>query len=126
MRSSEIACPVCGATGETPCIRPSKGRDHVARVRAEETARRAEKRAASIPRPWDAVAARRGILAAGRHGRTIGTDVDLAELVTLRDAVEEAIAETVAGMREREMTWAAIGEALGVGRSAAYQRYNPK
>ena len=49
--------------------------------------------------------------------------VELADLVTLRATVEQAIADAVAGQRENGKTWAQIGAGLGVTKNAALMRY---
>lgn len=58
------------------------------------------------------------------YGRRVadGDDVDLTELASMRDALELAIGDAVKGQRAR-WSWAVIGRALGVTRSAAQQRY---
>lgn len=50
----------------------------------------------------------------------------LRAMVELRDDLEGCIAEAVKGLRhdaDLPASWADIGEALGVGREAAYKRY---
>lgn len=61
------------------------------------------------------------------HGRRVANadEVDLAELVAMREVLEEAISEAVAGMRERRLSWTYIGKGLGTTRQAAQQRYAP-
>lgn len=67
-------------------------------------------------------AVRRMIRAAGK--RTGDCDeAELAELMTLRDAVEDAIQAAVDGQRETGRSWDAIASATGSSRQAAYQRY---
>ncbi len=58
-------------------------------------------------------------------GRRIGDadEVDLADMLTLRDELETAIAEAVRGQRARGESWAYIGRGLGVSRQAAQMRY---
>ena len=54
-------------------------------------------------------------------------DWDLAEMLVLRDAVEDAIAAAVTGQRERYgRSWAWIASGLGTTRQAAFQRYGRK
>jgi hypothetical protein len=55
-----------------------------------------------------------------------GTENDLAELAAVRADLENAIRQAVAGLIERDANWSGIGEALGVTKSAAFQRYAPK
>lgn len=60
--------------------------------------------------------------AAGR--RIEDADVeDLAELVALRAAVDDAIASAVAGLRARDVSWSAIGRAVGITKQSAYERW---
>jgi hypothetical protein len=67
-------------------------------------------------------AAKRFIAAAGRRVAE-ADEPELAELVTLRESVEEAIRAGVDGMRGRGVSWTVIGDALGTTKQAAYQRY---
>lgn len=60
------------------------------------------------------------------HGRRVADadPEDLAELVALRDVLDEAIGQAVVGMRERNgFSWGQIGRALGVTRQSAQERY---
>lgn len=61
------------------------------------------------------------------HGRRVAAadPEDLVELVALRDVLEAAIDEAVTGMRAapRSASWTAIGDALGITRQGAFQRY---
>lgn len=60
------------------------------------------------------------------HGRRVAAadDVDLVELVELRDVLEQAIADAVTGQREQlGRSWADIARGLGTSRQAAQQRY---
>jgi len=67
-------------------------------------------------------AARRFIAAAGR--RVADSDeFELAELVALRDDLEAAIATAIHGQREYGRSWAHIGDALGITRQSAHERY---
>jgi len=116
-----VACPVCGATGKERCSSAS-GRDHVARWKAEEAAKAAS-RPAREPQPWDSRAVKRVIRTEGRRVARVGTEVDLADLAALRAELEAAITDAVVGLRQREATWTALGEAFGVSRSAVVQRY---
>lgn len=51
-------------------------------------------------------------------------DVDLAEMVAVRDAMDAAIIAAVHGMRDQQgASWAEIGRALGVTRQAAQARF---
>ena len=63
------------------------------------------------------------------YGRRVGNadDVDLAELVKLRDEVDAVIASAVIMQRETwDRSWADIGRALGITRQAAQQRYGAR
>lgn len=51
---------------------------------------------------------------------------DLAELLVMRQTVDDAIGSAIAGMRERGVSWAAIATATGTTRQAAQQRYGVK
>lgn len=61
------------------------------------------------------------------HGRRVAAadEVDLTELVAMREVVEAAISEAVAGQRARGLSWSYIGKGLGTTRQAAQQRYAP-
>lgn len=51
-------------------------------------------------------------------------DVDLAEMVELRDALEDAIEAAVQGQREHHgASWADVARGLGVSRQYAQRRY---
>lgn len=53
-----------------------------------------------------------------------GDDVDLADMIELRDEVEAAIASAVAGQRELHgASWADVARGLGTTRQAAQMRY---
>lgn len=66
--------------------------------------------------------ARRAIRAAGRHVEQ-GDEFELAELVALRDELEEAIRKAVHGQRGVGRSWAYIGSALGMTRQSAQERW---
>lgn len=60
------------------------------------------------------------------HGRRVAVadDVDLAELVAMREVLEEAIADAVLGQREHHgASWADIARGLGTTRQYAQRRY---
>jgi hypothetical protein len=69
-------------------------------------------------------AAKRFIAAAGRRVAT-ADEPELLELTSLRASVEDAIVTAVEGMRERGLSWADIGAALGTSKQAAQKRYSP-
>lgn len=48
--------------------------------------------------------------------------VDLADMWALREDLDRALAQAVAGVRERH-SWADIADALGITRQAAQQRW---
>lgn len=51
------------------------------------------------------------------------SEVDLAEMLAVRDEMDRAISTAVAGMRERGHSWAYIALGLGVTRQAAQMRF---
>jgi hypothetical protein len=60
------------------------------------------------------------------YGKRVGNadDVDLSQMLALRDEVEAAIATAVTLQRtEWNRSWAEIGRGLGITRQAAQQRY---
>lgn len=69
--------------------------------------------------------ARRIIRGAGKRVAA-GDEWELAELISLRDEVEDAIATAVAGMRERGESWQYIADGLGTTRQSAHGRYAEK
>lgn len=66
--------------------------------------------------------ARRVIRAAGERCAE-ADDFELAELITLRENVEDAVTVAVVGLRSQGQSWQYIGDALGITRQAAQQRY---
>jgi hypothetical protein len=58
-------------------------------------------------------------------GQRVGNadEVELAELVELREHLEQAIADAVAIQRTWGRSWADIGRGLGTSRQAAQQHY---
>ena len=75
------------------------------------------------PRDMDDYSAmlRRMIRAAGRRVAE-GDPEDLADLVAIREALDEAIATGVRGVREH-YSWGEIANALGVTRQTAHERF---
>lgn len=69
--------------------------------------------------------ARRIIRAAGRRVAT-GDDWELAELLSLRAEVEDAIGVAVEGLREQGHSWAYIADGLGITRQSAHERYGKR
>lgn len=65
---------------------------------------------------------RRMIRAYGRRVADADPE-DLADMVTLRDELEQAILLAVDGQRRRDVSWAVLGDALGISRQGAFQRY---
>lgn len=65
------------------------------------------------------------VAAAGRRVAEADPD-DLAQLLALRELVDEAIVEAVRGLRDAGITWEDIGRAAGTTRQAAIMRWNPK
>lgn len=60
--------------------------------------------------------------AAGEH---VGAadEFELGELAAIRDEVDEVIRKAVAQQRRQGKTWQQIGDALGVKRQSAQERY---
>lgn len=50
-------------------------------------------------------------------------EVELRELLELRDEFDTAIGDAIAGMRARGMSWAYIAQATGTTRQAAQMRW---
>lgn len=48
---------------------------------------------------------------------------DLPQLVELSGVVDEVLADSVAAMRRRGVTWSEIGEAFGITKQAAQKRW---
>lgn len=65
---------------------------------------------------------RRLIAAAGKRVAE-ADEPELRALIQCQDDLDEAIARAVAGMRERECSWAYIAQATGTSRQAAQQRW---
>lgn len=65
---------------------------------------------------------RRMLRAAGRRVAQ-GDEVELSALADLKDEVDGVIGQAVAAWRTQGRSWATIGEALGVSKQAAQQRY---
>lgn len=60
------------------------------------------------------------------HGRRVADadPEDLTDLIALRGELEAAIADAIAGQRQRyDRSWSDIARGLGTTRQAAYQRY---
>jgi hypothetical protein len=68
---------------------------------------------------------RRMVAAAGRRVAKADTD-ELAELVALREGVEDAIAVALAGMKHTGYSWAELGEVMGTTGQAVNMRYGPR
>lgn len=70
-------------------------------------------------------AARRFIRAAGRR---VGEcdEAELAALLDLQTALDEALADAVAGQRTYGKSWAGIARGTGTSREAAFQRWGRK
>lgn len=70
-------------------------------------------------------AARRFLRAAGKRAGD-ADEFELAALLSLRGDLDEAIAVAVAGQRARGRSWAYIGQAAGMKRESAYEKWNEK
>lgn len=109
-----------------PALTPSGAPDEAPTDTPPRPPRR-RSRAARVIEPADFAAMMRRMIAA--HGRRVAdADVeDLAELIALRDELDEAIAYAVRESRNRwERSWADIGRAAGISRQAAEQRWGAK
>jgi ATP-dependent Clp protease ATP-binding subunit ClpX len=49
---------------------------------------------------------------------------DMARIAASRDQVEEAVIDRAQRLRKRGVTWARIGEGLGVSRQSAWERFS--
>ena len=60
-----------------------------------------------------------------RAGDRVGAadDWELSELSSLRDEVDDAIRRAVQGLRAQGHSWQYIGDALGIKRQSAQERY---
>ena len=56
----------------------------------------------------------------------LADDWDLAELASVYDDLGDAVAVGVAGLRAQGHSWQYIGDALGISRQAAQQRFAEK
>ncbi len=50
--------------------------------------------------------------------------LDMARIAASRDQVEEAVTDRVQRLRARGVTWARIGESLGITRQSAWERFS--
>lgn len=104
---------------------PRPGDEPDSSVKPRFTAKRRSKRPRKDVETMDYLgAARRFIRAAGRRVAECD-EHELAELIALRSAIEEAIDVAVAGQKTRK-SWAGIALATGTTREAAYQRWGRK
>jgi hypothetical protein len=76
-----------------------------------------------VETPAFLVAVTRMLRAAGRRVARSGDEVDLGQLVALEEAHRDAIQTAVDGLRARGYSWAYIGSATGIKRSAAQERW---
>lgn len=76
----------------------------------------------SVETPEFLAMVRRMLRAAGRRVAE-ADEVELAELVRLRDEVDQVIAVAVEGWRAQGRSWATIGNALQLSKQGAQQRY---
>lgn len=68
------------------------------------------------------VAVERMLLSAGRRAGRADPE-QLAQLIAIRDTLDEAIRMAVAGLRASGITWQSIAEATGTTKSAAIQKW---
>lgn len=82
------------------------------------------------PRPRgdhsDYLAMLRRMLRAGARRLATADPDDLAEMVALRDDLDQAILQAIAGQRAAGTSWEAIGAPLGLSKQGAQQRYGRK
>lgn len=67
-------------------------------------------------------AAKRFIRAAGRRVAE-ADEIELRELLSLQDTLDQAVQDAVDGIRSRDLSWAYIAQATGTTRQAAFQRW---
>lgn len=60
---------------------------------------------------------------AGARRVAEGDEPELADLVSIRETLEQAISDAVQGQRDNGKTWAQIGLGLGTTKQAAIMRY---
>jgi hypothetical protein len=68
---------------------------------------------------------KRMLRAAGRRVAD-ADEIELAELVKLRDELEATIAAAVQGQHDRGVSWRGIAAGLGMTRQSAHERYARK
>jgi hypothetical protein len=66
------------------------------------------------------------IVAAAGQRVSDGDPEDLAALISLRAALDDAIIDAVRGLRDAGTTWEDIGAATGTTRQAAIMKWGPK
>lgn len=71
------------------------------------------------------IAFTRRILRAASRRMADADPEDLADLVALRAAVDEAIDNAARGIHAQGASWADIGRAVGISRQAAQHRWGP-
>ena len=79
----------------------------------------------SVETPDFVAMVKRMLRAAGRRVAA-GDEWELAELVSLRGDLEDAIQAGVDGLREQGHSWQYIADGLGISRQAAHERYGRK
>lgn len=72
------------------------------------------------------VAFARRILRAASRRMALADPEDLAELIMLRSAVDEAIDNAARGLHDGGASWTQIGAAVGISRQAAQQRWGSR
>lgn len=63
---------------------------------------------------------------AGVRVADTGDEVELRDLLTLRDTYDQAVQTAVDGMKARGHSWAYIAQATGTSREAAYKKWGKK
>lgn len=66
------------------------------------------------------------MIRAGGRRVADGDEVDLAQLLSLQEVLEQAIQDGVDGIRSRGMSWAYIAQATGTTRQAAQMRWGKR
>lgn len=94
-------------------------------VKRSFTAKRPKREVETTGKRGYISAAARFIRAAGRRAGE-GDEPELAALLELRNVLDAAIADAVAGQRTYGKSWAAIARGTGTTREAAFQRWGKK
>jgi hypothetical protein len=100
--------------------------EHGNGVKAALTSTRRQRRRRYVDTKDFGAMVTRMIRAYGRRVANADTE-DLADLVAMRELLDDAIATAVGHLRDHhDFSWQAIGDAVGTTRQAAQQRYGRK